>query len=75
MGFDKTDSEKYGTTFYEIYYKKASEQYGVDIHFDLNQTVSKAHVYWNLKLGLKSHEFFKTSIQFIRKMTKLHTHG
>jgi len=75
LGFDQTDSEQYGTTFYEIYYKKASEQYGVDIHFDLNQNLSRAYVYWNLELGLKSHEFFKTSIQFVRKMIKLYTHG
>lgn len=71
LGFTKKDIEKYGNTYYEMYFKKASEQYAININFDLNEKVSKAHIYWNLKLGLNNHEFFKYSIDFAKKFTSL----
>lgn len=74
LGFSKEDSEKYGHTFHEIYYKKASECYDVDIDFNLNETVSRAYIYWNLKLGLKNHQFFKNTINFSRQMLKFTIH-
>jgi hypothetical protein len=72
LGFEENDRKKYGTSYHEIYYKKAVEQYGVDIGFDMNETVSKAYVYWNLKLGLHNHEFIKYTLDFGRKFAKLH---
>ena len=74
LGFSNEDSEKYGHTFHEIYYKKASECYNVDIDFNLNESVSRAYVYWNLKLGLKNHQFFKNTINFSRQMLKFTIH-
>lgn len=71
LGFTKKDIEKYGNTFYEIYFKKMSEKYSINISFDSNENVSKAHTYWNLKLGLNNHDFFKYSIDFARKFTSL----
>ena len=55
----------------EIYYKKASVKYCIDINFDLNETVSRAYIYWNLKLGFHNHNFFKYAINFSKKYTKL----
>ena len=71
LGFTKKDIEKYGNTYYEMYFKKASEKYGVDISFDLSEKVSQAHLYWNLKLGLNNHEFFKYSINLAKKFVEL----
>lgn len=67
LGFSSDDIIKYGNSYYEIYFKKASEKYGVDINFDLDEKLSIAHVYWNLKLGLHNHEFFKYSLDFAKK--------
>ena len=71
LGFNNNDITKYGKTYHEIYFKKACEKYGVDVEFDINETVSKAYVYWNLKLGLANHEFFKNALEFARKFGKL----
>lgn len=71
LDFTKKDIEKYGNTYYEMYFKKASEKHGVDINFDLNEELPKAHIYWNLKLGLNNHDFFKYSLDFAKKLTSL----
>lgn len=71
LGLDKQDIAKYGNSFHEVYFKKASEKYNVDINFSLDESMSKAYVYWNLKLGLTNHEFFKEGISYIRKIIKL----
>ncbi len=71
LGFDNNDTIKYGKTYHEIYFKKACEKYGVDIGFDMNENISKAYVYWYLKLGLANHEFFKYSLEFGKKFAKL----
>jgi hypothetical protein len=71
LGYLKQDIEKYGGTFHEMYFKKASQKYGVDIGFDLNETVSKAYVYWDLKLGLQDHQFLKDTLEFNRKYASL----
>lgn len=71
LGFDKQDIEKYGNSFHEVYFKKASEKYNVDIDFNLDESISKAYVYWNLKLGLANHKFFKESLVFGKKFAKL----
>ncbi|MCD8477784.1 MAG: hypothetical protein LRY68_07690 [Sulfurospirillum sp.] len=71
LGFTEDDLAKYGRSYHEVYFKKASEIYGVDINFNLDETVCKAYVYWNLKLGLKHHEFFQYSLEFGRKYAKL----
>jgi hypothetical protein len=71
LGFDSNDITKYGRTYHEVYFGKACEKYGVDIEFDMNETISRAYVYWNLKLGLSNHEFFKSSLDFSKKFAKL----
>lgn len=71
LGFSKEDIKRYGNTFHEIYFKKAAQKYGVDIGFNLNESISKAYVYWNLKLGLANHEFFKDALLFSKKFAKL----
>ncbi len=71
LGFEQTDREKYGSTFHEIYFKKMSERYAIDIDFNLDQTVSKAYVYWYLKIGFNNHDFFRFAIYFIKKMNEL----
>ena len=71
LGFEQSDITKYGNSFHEIYFKKACEKYGIDLEIDLNETLSKAYVYWNLKLGLAHHEFFKYALEFARKFAKL----
>lgn len=71
LGFRQSDVEKYGKTYHEVYYKKASETLGVDIGFNLHETVSRAYVYWNLKLGFRNHEFFKYALDFGKKYAKL----
>ena len=72
LGFSKDDIQKYGNTFYEVYFKKLSEEYDANICFDLDETLSKANVYWNLKLGLKNHGYIKYALKFGRKFAKLH---
>ena len=69
--FEQSNIEKYGNSFHEIYFKKACEKYGIDLEIDLNETLSKAYVYWNLKLGLSNHEFFKSSLEFGKKFATL----
>ena len=69
--FEQSNIEKYGNSFHEIYFKKACEKYGIDLEIDLNETLSKAYVYWNLKLGLSNHEFFKSSLEFGKKFAEL----
>ncbi len=71
LGFEMENLEKYGNTFYEIYYKKAIEKYNVNINFDLDENLMKAEIYWNLKLGLHNHDFFKYSLDFAKKFSKL----
>lgn len=71
LGFDNNDITKYGTTYHEIYFKKACEKYKVDVEFDINETISKAYVYWNLKLGLSNHEFFKYSLEFGKRFAEI----
>ncbi|WP_141048477.1 hypothetical protein [Aliarcobacter cryaerophilus] len=71
LGFEQSDITKYGNSFHEIYFKKACEKYGVNIGFDLNETISKTYVYWNLKLGLSNHDFFKSSLEFGKKFATL----
>lgn len=71
LGFNSQDIKKYGESFHEISFKKASEKYNVDIDFNLNESVSKAYVYWNLKLGLTNHNFFKYAIKFAKKFARL----
>jgi hypothetical protein len=71
LGFSKEDIKRYGNTFHEIYFKKAAQKYGVDIGFNLNESISKAYIYWNLKLGLANHEFFKDALLFSKKFAKL----
>lgn len=72
LGFEKDDIKKYGNIYTEINFKKAIEKYGVDIEFDLNETVKKAYVYYNLKIGLKNHNYFKEVIEKIKKSIELH---
>lgn len=71
LGFLQQDIQKYGNTFHEVYFKKACDIYGVDMEIDMNETIPKAHVYWNLKLGLSNHEFFRYALEFGRKIAKL----
>ncbi|MDY0121326.1 MAG: DUF115 domain-containing protein [Sulfurimonas sp.] len=71
LGFLQQDIEKYGNTFHETYFKKACDIYGVDMEIDMNETISKAHVYWTLKLGLSKHDFFRYALEFGRKFAKL----
>ena len=75
LGFTHIDVERYGKSYNELYYKKASEVYGVEIDFNIDEIVSKAYVYWNLKLGLHNHEFFKYTLDFGRKYTGLQYNG
>lgn len=71
LGFLQQDIQKYGNTFHEVYFKKACDIYGVDMEIDMNETISKAHVYWTLKLGLSKHDFFRYALEFGRKFAKL----
>ncbi len=71
LGFSESDLIRYGRSYNEVYFKKASETYGVDIGFNIDETVSKAYVYWNLKLGLTHHAFFQYSLEFGRKYAGL----
>lgn len=71
LGFERNDIEKYGDSYHEIYFKKLIEKYIIPIDFSMEESVKKAYVYWNLKLGFKNHEFFQFVINFIRKMIKL----
>lgn len=71
LGFEQSDITKYGNSFHEIYFKKACEKYGINIGFDLNETIPKAYIYWNLKLGLSNNEFFKSSLEFSKKFATL----
>ena len=75
LGFSEEDIQQYGKKYHEIYFKKACDIYGVDIGFDMNETVSKAYVYWNLKIGFANHEFFKESLEFARKFARLQQNG
>ena len=71
LGFEQSDITKYGNSFHEIYFKKTCKKYGINIGFDLNETIPKAYIYWNLKLGLSNHEFFKSSLEFGKKFATL----
>ena len=67
----KNDIEKYGNTYHEIYFKKLSEKYNIPIDFSMEESVKKAYVYWNLKLGYNNHHFFRNAIDFDNKFGKL----
>lgn len=71
LGFDEKDIKKYGNSFYEVYFKKLSEKYNVNIDFDLKDNISKVHVYYTLTIGLQNHDFFKYSINFSKNMIRL----
>lgn len=71
LGFEKNDLQKYGNLFHEINFKKAIEKYNVDIGFDLNETVKKAYVYYNLKIGYGNHKYFKETIGGTKKSIEL----
>lgn len=71
LGFTKEDKAKYGESFHAIWYKKASETYNVPIDFDPKQSMVKAYLTWNLKLGFNNHEFFKYALDFAKKYARL----
>ncbi|MCD6258803.1 MAG: motility associated factor glycosyltransferase family protein [Helicobacteraceae bacterium] len=71
LGFTKEDKAKYGESFHAIWYKKASETYNVPIGFDPKQSMVKAYLTWNLKLGFHNHEFFKYALDFAKKYARL----
>ncbi|MDN5062013.1 hypothetical protein [Aliarcobacter butzleri] len=71
LGFDNDDIKKYGSSFYEIYFKKNSERYNINIDFDINETMKKGYVYYNLKLGQNNHDFFAYAIDNQKKRDSL----
>ncbi|MDD2974182.1 MAG: hypothetical protein PHZ10_03660 [Aliarcobacter cryaerophilus] len=71
LDFEQNDIEKYGNTYHEIYFKKLSEKYNIPIDFSMEESVKKAYVYWNLKLGYNNHQFFRNTIDFGKKFGKL----
>lgn len=71
LGFEQNDIEKYGNTYHEIYFKKLSEKYNIPIDFSMEESVKKAYVYWNLKLGYNNHQFFRNTIDFSKRFGKI----
>lgn len=71
LGFDNDDIKKYGSSFYEIYFKKNSERYNINIDFDINETMKKGYVYYNLKLGQNNHDFFAYAVDNQKKRDSL----
>ena len=68
LGFNKDDIDKYGNSFNAISFKSYSEKYNIDIDFNLSETVRKAYLYYNLKLGYKNHNYFEEIINRIKKI-------
>lgn len=71
LGFKNKDIEKYGNSFHELYFKKASSKYNVDINFSLDESISKAYLYWNLKIGLADSKYFKDALIFAKNFVRL----
>lgn len=71
LDFEKNDLIIYGKTFYEIYFKKLSSKYKIDIDFKINDNIPTAQVYYNLKLAKENHDFIKFSIIFLNKFLSI----
>lgn len=71
LGFNKDDIDKYGNSFNAINFKSASKKNSIDIDFNLSETVRKAYVYYNLKLGYKNHNYFEEIINRIKKIIEV----
>lgn len=71
LGFEQNDIKKYGSNYHEIYFKKLSKKYNTPIDFSMEESLKKAYVYWNLKLGYNNHDFFRNTIDFGRRFGKL----
>ncbi|WP_066345816.1 hypothetical protein [Aliarcobacter cryaerophilus] len=71
LGFNKDDINKYGNSFNTINFKSASKKNRIDIDFNLSETLRKAYVYYNLKLGYKNHNYFEEIINRIKKIIEV----
>ncbi|MGJ0302697.1 hypothetical protein NG774_05125 [Aliarcobacter cryaerophilus] len=71
LGFNKDDINKYGNSFNTINFKSASKRNRIDIDFNLSETLRKAYVYYNLKLGYKNHNYFEEIINRIKKIIEV----
>ena len=69
--FESINLDKYGNTFHEIFFRKISEKYDININFNGEDTIKIVSVYYHLRLGLKNHEYFKFMLNFIDKWNKL----
>ncbi|MCT7554883.1 hypothetical protein [Aliarcobacter butzleri] len=73
LGFNKDDINKYGNSFNAINFKSTSQKYGIKIDFNLDETVRKTYVYYNLKLGYKNHNYFEETINIATRIYNLAT--
>ncbi|QNM92447.1 hypothetical protein [Aliarcobacter cryaerophilus] len=71
LGFDENDINIYGKSFHKIFFNKQAKKYNIDINFNINETVVKSYIYYNLKIGFKNHGFFQFLISFSKNMLEL----
>ena len=66
FGFDKKDAKKYGSSFIEIYYKKAIDKYNINIKLNINESI-RNFLNMFLSISFKNHNFLKDLIEFRKK--------